>query len=37
MPGIPAYLMAATRSARIPISVAIITEPRDTRSLCPLV
>ena len=33
----PAYLIAATRSARIPISVAIITEPRDTRSLCPLV
>ena len=33
----PAYLIASARSARIPISRAIITEPRDTRSLCPRV
>ena len=34
---IPAYLIASTRSPRMPISRAIMTEPRDTRSLWPRV
>ena len=33
----PAYLMASTRSPCMPISRAIMTEPRETRSLCPRV
>ena len=33
----PAYRMASTRSGCIPIRRAIMTDPRDTRSLWPRV